>query len=68
MLTSPTRAQAYWARILAAIPVYATIAFRTVYGGSLAVTVLKEAAIGLTYLRLASLAFLVTVYWVSVMA
>ena len=48
------------------IAVYATLAFRRVYRGSYGMTLVKEAAIGVLYFGVALLAFLVTIYWVSV--
>jgi hypothetical protein len=50
------------------IAVYATLAFRRVYGGSYAITLMKQAGIGLLYFTVAAFAFLVTVYLVSVAA
>jgi Protein of unknown function (DUF3667) len=49
-----------------AIPVYATLAFRRVYGDSLARTIAKEVGIGLIYSVVAFVALVVTTYWVSV--
>lgn len=49
------------------IPVYATLAFRGVYGGSVARTLSKEVAIGILYGACAFVAFVCTLYWVSVM-
>lgn len=48
------------------IPVYATLAFRRVYGGSMAMTLLKEAAIGTIYFAVAVVAFVLMIYWISV--
>ncbi|HST08378.1 MAG TPA: DUF3667 domain-containing protein [Gemmatimonadaceae bacterium] len=48
-----------------AIPVYATLAFRRVYGGSLGITLAKEVAIGLIYSVVSLVAFLVMLYLVS---
>jgi hypothetical protein len=48
------------------IPVYATVAFRRVYGGSLARTLAKELAIGLIYAGVAAAAFVIMIYWVSI--
>ena len=49
-----------------AIPIYATLAFRRVYGGSVVGTVMREVAIGLIYGLVAVAAFIVMIYWVSV--
>ncbi len=48
------------------IPVYATLAFRRVYGGSLARTIAKELGIGAIYAIISGVAFIVMIYWVSV--
>jgi hypothetical protein len=48
------------------IPVYATLAFRRVYGGSIARTLVKEVAIGTIYFVVSVIAFILTLYWVSV--
>jgi hypothetical protein len=48
------------------LPVYATVAFRHTYGGSLARTVAKEVGIGAIYAVVAATAFIVTIYVVSV--
>lgn len=48
------------------IPIYATLAFRRVYGGSIAKTLVKEAAIGVIYCAVTAIAFVLTLYWVSV--
>jgi len=48
------------------VPVYATLAFRRVYGGSLARTIAKELGIGAIYAIVSGVAFLVMIYWVSV--
>ena len=50
------------------IPIYATLAFRRVYGGSLARTLMKEVAIGAIYAVTAVVAFVVMIYWVSIAA
>lgn len=50
---------------LAWIPVYATMAFRRVYGGSLAMTIVKEAAIAAIYGVVALVALVATIYIVS---
>jgi hypothetical protein len=54
--------------VLAAIwiLVYATLAFRRVYGGSLAQTVAKELGIGAIYAVVSGVAFVVMIYWVSI--
>ena len=49
------------------IPIYATIAFRRVYGGSVARTLTKELAIGILYSVCAVVGFIGVIYWVSVM-
>jgi hypothetical protein len=48
------------------IPIYATLAFRRVYGGSLGVTLMKEVAVGAIYAVTAVLAFVLMIYWVSI--
>ncbi|MEO8621285.1 MAG: DUF3667 domain-containing protein [bacterium] len=48
------------------IAVYATLAFRRVYGGSLVRTLAKQVAIGMIYSAVSFVAFIVMVYWVSV--
>jgi len=48
------------------IPIYATIAFRRTYGGSVARTLAKEAGIGFIYFWAGIAGLLVTVYWVAV--
>jgi hypothetical protein len=50
------------------IPIYATLAFRRVYGGSVSRTLLKEAAIGLIYATAAGVGFVVMIYWVAIVA
>jgi hypothetical protein len=50
------------------IPIYATLAFRRVYGGSLARTLVKELAIAVIYACVAALGFITMIYWVSVAA
>jgi hypothetical protein len=50
------------------IPIYATMAFRRVYGGSLGRTLAKEVAIGVIYSVAAAAGFIVMIYWVSVVA
>lgn len=47
------------------IPVYATVAFRRVYGGSLARTIVKEGAIGVIYAIVTFVAFMLTLAWVA---
>lgn len=49
-----------------AIPTYATLAFRRVYGGSVGLTILKELAIGVIYAAVSAIAFIVMIYWVSI--
>jgi hypothetical protein len=48
------------------IPVYVTIAFKRVYGGSIGSTLLRELAIAALYSVISFAALIVTVYWVSV--
>jgi len=48
------------------IPIYATLAFRRVYGGSLARTLVKEVAIAAIYAVTAAVGFIIMIYWVSV--
>lgn len=48
------------------IPVYATLAFRRVYGGSLIGTLAKEFAILVLYTIASIVALIVLIYWVSV--
>jgi hypothetical protein len=48
------------------IPIYATIAFRRVYGGSLSRTLAKEVAIGVIYSVAAGVGFVAMIYWVSI--
>jgi Protein of unknown function (DUF3667) len=48
------------------IPVYATLAFRRVYGGSLFGTLAKEFAILVLYSLASMVAMVVLIYWVSV--
>jgi hypothetical protein len=50
------------------IPLYATLAFRRVYGGSLARTLAKEVGIAAIYGFTMMVAFVVTLYLVSVAA
>ena len=51
--------------VMLSIPVYATLAFRRAYGGSLVMTLTKEAAIGVLYGATAFIAMIITVYMVS---
>ena len=53
--------------VLIWIPVYSTMAFRRVYGGSLVRTLVKEGTIAGVYAFVSFIALLVVVYWVSVM-
>jgi hypothetical protein len=48
------------------IPIYATLAFRRLYGGSLIRTLVKETGIGAIYAVAAGIAFLILIYWVSI--
>jgi hypothetical protein len=48
------------------IPIYATLAFRRVYGGSLVRTLVKELGIGAIYAVVAAVGFITMIYWVSV--
>ena len=48
------------------IPIYATMAFRRVYGGSLGRTLLKEVVIGAIYCVAAAVGFIAMIYWVSI--
>ena len=48
------------------IPVYATLALRRVYGGSVVRTLAKEAAIAAIYGVTSLVAFMAMVYWVSI--
>lgn len=52
---------------LPSIPVYATLAFRRVYGGPLARTIVKELAIAAIYGVVCLSAFVLMVYWVSIL-
>jgi uncharacterized protein DUF3667 len=47
------------------IPIYATLAFRRAYGGSLVRTLVKESAIGAIYAVVTFAAFILTVAWVA---
>src|SRR5688500_16653644 len=48
------------------IPIYTTLAFRRVYGGALARTVLKELGIAAIYSLVAAVAFTILIFWVSI--
>jgi hypothetical protein len=48
------------------IPIYATLALRRVYGGSVGKTLAKEVGIGAIYLFVSGIALAVMIYWVSV--
>jgi hypothetical protein len=50
------------------IPIYATLAFRRLYGGSLSRTLMKEVAIGVIYSVTAAAGFVIMIYWVSIAA
>lgn len=50
------------------IPVYATLAFRRVYGGSWGRTIAKELGIGAIYAIVSGMAFVIMLYWVSIAA
>jgi hypothetical protein len=50
------------------IPIYATLALRRAYGGSLSRTLLKEVAIGVIYATTAAVGFIVMIYWVAIVA
>jgi hypothetical protein len=54
------------ALVVLAIPIYSTLAFRRVYGGTLGLTILKELAIALIYGVVSTVAFTGMLYWVSV--
>jgi ABC-type proline/glycine betaine transport system permease subunit len=51
--------------VLVWLPVYATIAFKRTYGGSIVATLTKEVAIGTLYLFASAAALLAMVYWVA---
>jgi hypothetical protein len=51
--------------VLLWIPVYSTLAFRRVYGGSIVGTLAKEATIAVLYGIVSLIGLLVVVYWVS---
>ncbi len=51
--------------VLIWIPTYATMAFRRAYGGSMMLTLAKEAAIGTLYVLSGTVALLATIYWVA---
>lgn len=63
---SPAIAIATQSLVFVAIPVYATLAFRRVYGGSVARTLAKELGIGVIYSVVSMVAFMATVFIVSV--
>ena len=48
------------------IPVYATLSFRRVYGGSVGSTLLREVGIAVLYAVVGAAALMVTLYWVAV--
>ena len=50
------------------IPIYATLAFRRVYGGSIGRTLIKEVGIAALYAVVTGLAFVVMIYWVAIAA
>jgi hypothetical protein len=50
---------------LLGIPIYATLAFRGNYGGSLTMTLAKEVAIGTIYAATCAIGFVIMIYWVS---
>ena len=50
------------------LPIYATLALRRVYGGSLGRTVAKVLAIGAIYGVATAVAFVILLYWVSIAA
>lgn len=50
------------------IPIYATLAFRRVYGGSWGKTIAKEIGIGAIYAIVSGVAFVIMIYWVSIAA
>ena len=52
--------------VLIWIPVYGTLAFMRVYGGSLASTLIRELGIAALYSVTAVVALMLTLYWVSV--
>lgn len=52
--------------VVVAVPTYATLAFRRVYGGSLGRTIIKELGVGVIYSVVSFVAFIVMIYWVSV--
>lgn len=51
---------------LISLPIYATLALRRVYGGSLVATLLKEVAIATIYCSLTAVAFIGMIYLVSI--
>lgn len=50
------------------IPIYTTLAFRRVYGGTIARTLVKEIGIGILYGACSVVAFVGMLYWVSVLS
>jgi hypothetical protein len=48
------------------IPIYATLALRRVYGGSVARTLMKEVGIAVLYAAASAVAFAIMIYWVSI--
>ena len=50
---------------LLSLPVYATLAFRANYGGSVTATLAKELGIGAIYAATCAVGFIATIYWVS---
>jgi hypothetical protein len=48
------------------IPIYATLAIRRLYNGSLIRTLVKESGIGAIYAVVAGIGFLILIYWVSI--
>jgi Protein of unknown function (DUF3667) len=63
---SPAIAIATQGLVFLAIPVYATLAFRRAYGGSVAMTLAKELGIGAIYCLVSSVALIATVFIVSI--
>lgn len=53
-------------RHLELLPIYATLAFRRVYDGSIGATIAKELGIGAIYAVVSGLAFVIMIYWVSI--
>ena len=50
------------------IAIYATLAFRRTYGGSIGGTIAREIGIGAIYSAASFVAFVLTAYWVSLYA